>query len=374
MVAAGRRWHQTADGGGWQLAQTDVVAELAAGLTTVSSRQRHGCVPPGAALVATTAAAPAASQPTSSGGWQAQGGPPSPCSLPPPPAGKGRQLTAWRLGATPAPQHRQCLSPACTAPTVLPCPQVKSTKMNRTIVVRRDYLHFIKKYQVGGSRGRGQAGGGLCRAARVLSSCGRGGGGQPERVAGAPAAAPAGCDHPPSELPPSRSHSPLAPRPAPAPPPPAALREAPHQHLCPPLPLLPLQRGRQRRHRPVPVGARRRRRAAAGLPRLPGGRPTGVKGGPKGCGVLPGGGRRAPLLTPRPIPSAPRPPPAARCPRPCASTCCAWSPRAPEPRRASAASDAAEAQAGARRGGQRRRHQRQPGVEPPRRAQGARGV
>lgn len=25
--------------------------------------------------------------------------------------------------------------------------QVKSTKMNRTIVVRRDYLHFIKKYQ-----------------------------------------------------------------------------------------------------------------------------------------------------------------------------------------------------------------------------------
>lgn len=26
--------------------------------------------------------------------------------------------------------------------------QVKSTKMNRTIVVRRDYLHYIKKYQV----------------------------------------------------------------------------------------------------------------------------------------------------------------------------------------------------------------------------------
>lgn len=25
--------------------------------------------------------------------------------------------------------------------------KVKSTKMNRTIVVRRDYLHFIKKYQ-----------------------------------------------------------------------------------------------------------------------------------------------------------------------------------------------------------------------------------
>lgn len=28
------------------------------------------------------------------------------------------------------------------------CLQVKSTKMNRTIVVRRDYLHYIKKYQV----------------------------------------------------------------------------------------------------------------------------------------------------------------------------------------------------------------------------------
>ena len=25
--------------------------------------------------------------------------------------------------------------------------KVKSTKMNRTIVIRRDYLHFIKKYQ-----------------------------------------------------------------------------------------------------------------------------------------------------------------------------------------------------------------------------------
>ncbi len=25
--------------------------------------------------------------------------------------------------------------------------KVKSTKMNRTIVVRRDYLHYIKKYQ-----------------------------------------------------------------------------------------------------------------------------------------------------------------------------------------------------------------------------------
>ena len=32
-------------------------------------------------------------------------------------------------------------------PLRAPAPQVKSTKMNRTIVVRRDYLHFIKKYQ-----------------------------------------------------------------------------------------------------------------------------------------------------------------------------------------------------------------------------------
>lgn len=33
-------------------------------------------------------------------------------------------------------------------PMRLPAPAgvVKSTKMNRTIVVRRDYLHFIKKY------------------------------------------------------------------------------------------------------------------------------------------------------------------------------------------------------------------------------------
>jgi hypothetical protein len=33
-------------------------------------------------------------------------------------------------------------------PTPLACPPgvVKSTKMNRTIVVRRDYLHYIKKY------------------------------------------------------------------------------------------------------------------------------------------------------------------------------------------------------------------------------------
>jgi len=40
-----------------------------------------------------------------------------------------------------------CMAPhptACTQPTL----QVKSTKMNRTIVVRRDYLHYIKKYQV----------------------------------------------------------------------------------------------------------------------------------------------------------------------------------------------------------------------------------
>ncbi len=43
-----------------------------------------------------------------------------------------------------------CAHPAHQlAPGSCRCPglQVKSTKMNRTIVVRRDYLHYIKKYQ-----------------------------------------------------------------------------------------------------------------------------------------------------------------------------------------------------------------------------------
>lgn len=44
----------------------------------------------------------------------------------------GMQVVAVRPGT-----HQ----PACLLP------QVKSTKMNRTIVVRRDYLHYIKKYQ-----------------------------------------------------------------------------------------------------------------------------------------------------------------------------------------------------------------------------------
>ena len=50
-------------------------------------------------------------------------------------------------------QRETCVRPLPASHLVAtpphPCGlQVKSTKMNRTIVVRRDYLHYIKKYQV----------------------------------------------------------------------------------------------------------------------------------------------------------------------------------------------------------------------------------
>lgn len=44
--------------------------------------------------------------------------------------------------------HLSVYSNHHTPPLPSSGPQVKSTKMNRTIVVRRDYLHYIKKYQV----------------------------------------------------------------------------------------------------------------------------------------------------------------------------------------------------------------------------------
>ena len=44
--------------------------------------------------------------------------------------------------------HLTCMRGVLTAPCVhgLSPGVVRSTKMNRTIVVRRDYLHYIKKY------------------------------------------------------------------------------------------------------------------------------------------------------------------------------------------------------------------------------------
>lgn len=51
------------------------------------------------------------------------------------------QLTIPRCSPQQSSVADPALHAACTTTGV-----VKSTKMNRTIVVRRDYLHYIKKY------------------------------------------------------------------------------------------------------------------------------------------------------------------------------------------------------------------------------------